>query len=73
MIELNISGRGTIRLKYLVCDVNGTLAIDGGLIEGLAYTLKTLRDRLALHVLTADTHGRQGLIDQQLIVASLRK
>ena len=66
MIELNIPGRGTIQLEHLVTDVNGTLAVDGQLLDGLRRRLKDLQDRLELHLLTADTHGRQRFIDQQL-------
>ena len=66
MIELNIPGRGLIQLQHLVCDVNGTLAVDGQLLEGVKQRLSTLRDRLTLHLLTADTHGKQDIIDQQL-------
>jgi P-type E1-E2 ATPase len=66
MIELNIPGRGTIQLKHLVCDVNGTLAVDGQLYDGLPRLLMTLQDRLKIHLLTADTHGRQDIIDRQL-------
>lgn len=66
MIELNIPGRGRLQLEHLVCDVNGTLALDGQLFEGIARALTDLKDRLELHLLTADTHGRQHLIDQQL-------
>lgn len=66
MIELNIPGRGTIQIKHLVCDVNGTLALDGNLLEGIARKLSALQDRMNLHLLTADTHGRQEIIDQQL-------
>jgi P-type E1-E2 ATPase len=66
MIELNIPGRGTIRLEHLVCDVNGTLALDGQLLDGLPRLLNNLRDRLTVHLLTADTHGKQTLINQQL-------
>lgn len=72
MIELNIPGRGTIRLEHLVSDVNGTLALDGQLLEGLARSLKGLRDRLTVHLLTADTHGRQPVIDQQLNLQAVR-
>lgn len=72
MIELNIPGRGTIQLDHLVCDVNGTLAQDGQLIDGVARSLKVLRDRLSLHLLTADTHGRQQLIDVQLGLQAMR-
>lgn len=66
MIELNIPGRGQLQLEHLVCDVNGTLAVDGELPDGMVRALSVLRDRLDLHLLTADTHGRQGIIDQQL-------
>jgi P-type E1-E2 ATPase len=72
MIELNIPGRGLIRLQHLVCDVNGTLAVDGQLPDGVKKKLSALRDRLSLHLLTADTHGRQDFIDQQLNVESVR-
>jgi P-type E1-E2 ATPase len=66
MIELNIPGRGTIQLEHLVCDVNGTLALDGQLFEGMPRLLANLQDRLKVHLLTADTHGKQVVIDQQL-------
>jgi len=72
MIELSVPGRGLIELEHLVCDVNGTLAIDGQLLEGVARALTDLRDRLELHLLTADTHGRQELIDQQLNTKAVR-
>jgi P-type E1-E2 ATPase len=72
MIELTIPGRGTIQLEHLVCDVNGTLAVDGRLIDGVARALDGLRDRLQLHLLTADTHGQQQTIDRQLGVQAVR-
>jgi P-type E1-E2 ATPase len=72
MIEMYIPGRGLIQLEYLVSDVNGTLAVDGQLLEGIARLLNNLRDRLDVHLLTADTHGRQDLIDQQLGLRAVR-
>jgi P-type E1-E2 ATPase len=72
MIELNIPGRGLIQLQHLVCDVNGTLAVDGQLLEGVKQRLSVLRDRLSLHLLTADTHGKQNTIDQQLNLKAIR-
>jgi len=72
MIELNIPGRGLIQLNHLVCDVNGTLAKDGQLMDGVKQRLAVLHDRLELHLLTADTHGKQDLIDQQLGLKSTR-
>lgn len=72
MIELNIPGRGEIHLEHLVSDVNGTLAIDGEMPEGLVKRLGALRDRLTLHLITADTHGRQAIIDHQLNLKAVR-
>lgn len=72
MIEINVPGRGIIQLEHLVSDVNGTLAVDGRLIEGVAKSLTRLRDRLDIHILTADTHGRQAYIDQQLGLVATR-
>ena len=66
MIEVNIPGRGIIQLEHLVSDVNGTLAVDGRLTVGLGRILNNLQDRLEVHLLTADTHGRQNQIDRQL-------
>jgi len=66
MIELTIPGRGPLRIEHLVTDVNGTLAIDGVLIDGLSKRIASIRDRLEIHMLTADTHGRQAAIDEQL-------
>jgi P-type E1-E2 ATPase len=72
MIELNIPGRGLLELEHLVSDVNGTLAVDGQLLEGVVRSMAVLRDRLQLHLLTADTHGRQEIIDRQLNLQAVR-
>jgi soluble P-type ATPase len=72
MIELDIPGRGVLRLQHLVTDVNGTLAVDGRLIDGVAKSLLGLRDRLEIHLLTADTHGQQESLDRQLGLQAVR-
>lgn len=72
MIELSIPGRGTLRLQHLVTDVNGTLAVDGTLIEGLSHRIALIQNRLSVHLLTADTHGHQATIDRQLNLAATR-
>jgi P-type E1-E2 ATPase len=66
MIEIDVPGRGLLRLSHLVLDVNGTLAVDGLLIDGVPERLAVLRERLTLHLLTADTHGGQAAIDKEL-------
>jgi P-type E1-E2 ATPase len=72
MIELNIPGRGELRLRHLVADVNGTLALDGILLDGVARRIASLRDRLEIHLLTADTHGGQAAIDERLNLRAVR-
>ena len=72
MIELSIPGRGELRLLHLVTDVNGTLAVDGVLIDGVARRIAAIRQRLTVHLLTADTLGRQAVIDQQLDLTATR-
>lgn len=72
MIELTIPGRGELRIQHVVTDVNGTLAVDGQLPDGLARRISALRDRVALHMITADTHGRQAGIDQLLGLSAER-
>lgn len=72
MIELNIPGLGTLQLEHLVCDVSGTLTVDGQLPEGLPRAIRNLRDRLSVHLITTDTHGRQDQIDQQLGLQAVR-
>lgn len=66
MIAIDIPGRAPLRLDHLVMDVNGTLAYDGILITGVAERIAALRDRVKVHLLTADTHGQQSKIDSQL-------
>ncbi|MFP3854170.1 MAG: HAD family hydrolase [Anaerolineales bacterium] len=72
MIELNIPGLEPIQLRHLVCDVNGTLALDGRLEPELTKRLRDLSDRLNIHLVTADTHGRQEAIDQRLGIKAER-
>ncbi len=72
MIELNIPGRGQVQIDHLVSDVNGTLALDGRLTDGVVKVLTSLIDRLEIHLLTADTHGRQESIDRQLGLNAVR-
>jgi len=66
MIQISIPGYKTLTLRHLVLDVNGTLALDGVLLPGVAERLAALENNLQIHLLTADTHGRQKEIDRQL-------
>lgn len=72
MLEVDIPGRGVLRLAYLVLDVNGTIALDGVLLPGVADRLRALGGSLAVHLLTADTHGRQDELDRALGLQATR-
>ncbi|MGQ8337336.1 HAD family hydrolase [Sunxiuqinia sp. A32] len=52
-----IPGNDTIEIENVVLDYNGTIAIDGKLIEGVAALINELSGKLNFHVLTADTFG----------------
>ena len=67
-----IPGRGALRLRHLVCDVEGTLTVDGRFQEGLLRPLLSLRDRLELHLLTVDAYRQQGNLDFRLGLQAVR-
>ena len=66
MIHIDIPFRGTVELQHAVFDVNGTLAVDGKPIPGVADRLKALGEHLSLHVLTAGTHGNIAELEHAL-------
>lgn len=72
MLRVDIPGRGELRLAHVVLDVNGTIACDGSLLPGVAERLRSLTDVLDVHLVTADTHGRQDEIDRQLGLRAVR-
>jgi soluble P-type ATPase len=55
LIRVDIPGFGPLRLRHLVLDYNGTLAMDGKFLAGVKSRLRRLRSRLRIHVVTADT------------------
>ena len=52
-----IPGRDAIEIKNVVFDFNGTIAVDGKLIEGVAELINELSIEINFHVITADTYG----------------
>lgn len=57
MISLTIPDFGNLTLAHLVLDYNGTLAVDGKLLDGVRDELALLSRRLELHVVTGNTYG----------------
>jgi soluble P-type ATPase len=66
MLHIEIPSRGMIELRHAVFDLNGTLAVDGLLLTGVVDRLKVLADLLAIHILTAGTHGNLSELTQML-------
>jgi soluble P-type ATPase len=58
MIEIEISGKKVYRFENLLLDLNGTITLDGVLIEGVAERLDRLGRQLNISIITADTLGK---------------
>ncbi|WP_298293771.1 hypothetical protein [Thiomonas sp.] len=56
-LTLTIPGAPVLRLQHLLLDFNGTIALDGRLIDGVAARLQQLGRVLDVEVLTGDTYG----------------
>jgi P-type E1-E2 ATPase len=66
-MQINIPGRGTYDLTHLVLDVNGTIAANGQLIDGVKERLLSVHQMgLKVDWITADTRGRQASLDLEL-------
>ena len=57
MLEIDIPGRGTFGIRHVVCDYNGTIAVDGHLTEGVASRIREITEFARVSVLTADMFG----------------
>lgn len=57
LLRVSIPGRGEYSISNVVLDMNGTICLDGALIEGVADRVALLRSMVRLVILTADTHG----------------
>lgn len=57
MIKLEIPGFGNLTLSHLVLDYNGTLAVDGHVLEGAHEELVAVAEHLDIHIVTGNTHG----------------
>ncbi len=66
MIDIKVPGDGEYLLEHLVLDVNGTIACDGRILEGVEERLRALGERVCVHLITSDTHGLQTEIDKLL-------
>lgn len=58
MIQIEIPGYRRLVIEHLVSDFTGTLSEDGRLCPGVRERFDLLAEKVAIHVLTADTFGR---------------
>ena len=72
MIDITIPGRDSLHLKYLVLDMNGTLALDGQLLPGVRERLELLSAQLEIWLISADTYGTLSTIAPTLKVTLRR-
>ncbi len=56
-ILIDIPGWRRLSLFHLVLDLNGTVALDGALLPGVAQAVGRLGQSLECHLVTADTFG----------------
>jgi len=57
MISIEIPGYRALDLRHLVLDYNGTLAVDGRLLDGVEAQLAALSRLVDVHVVTGNTYG----------------
>ncbi|GHO43164.1 HAD family hydrolase [Ktedonospora formicarum] len=66
MLKIDIPERETIELQHAVIDINGTLAVDGVAIAGIAERLDELSEQLTIHLITAGTHNHLQELERDL-------
>lgn len=59
MLNIFIPGfnKEELHLQHLLLDFNGTLAVEGKLIEGVKEKLNQISEKLQIHILTGNTFG----------------
>lgn len=72
MINIDIPGRGEYSLANIVLDLNGTIALDGKLIEDVGEMLSRLGHYIKLFVVSADTFDSasylKGNLDAEILL-----
>ena len=59
-------------MRHLVLDLNGTIALDGQVIEGVVERLQLLSGLLNISIVTADTHGSAQRLEESLQIKICR-
>jgi len=56
VIEITIPGKGNYTIKNVVVDLNGTIAVDGKIIQSVKEKVTVLSQELNIFLVTADTN-----------------
>jgi len=74
MLQIDIPGGDSLRIEHVVLDYNGTMAVGGVIIKGVIERLRTLSDRVKIHIVTADTFGsvRDQIKEEDFEISILR-
>ena len=57
MLLYEIPGRDNIKIENIVFDYNGTIAVNGKLVDGIPELLNIISDHVNIYIVTADTYG----------------
>ena len=71
MLCIPLPDHEPLTLDHLVCDLNGTLAEDGLLLDGVTERMVKVARLLTVHILSADTNGTLDLIAEHLRQAAV--
>jgi len=66
MIEIEIPGRYNFSLEHLLLDVNGTIALDGVIIDGVKDRLAELSQKINIYIVTANTNNNADYLQNEL-------
>jgi P-type E1-E2 ATPase len=70
-MKIPVPGRGSYDIQNLVLDMNGTIALDGYLMVGVAERISQLGQSLHVTMVTADTHGGASRIGADLALETI--
>lgn len=68
MLNITIPGIGKLKVRQLVLDLNGTLTLDGKMMDGVAERLDRLSRQLDIVIVTSDTRGNAESVTKDLKV-----
>ena len=72
MLRVAVPGKPDLQLRYLLLDLNGTIAVDGMVLRGVQERLQQLSGALEIFIVTCDTHGNGARIARELNVGLKR-